>query len=95
MKLDKKLIKKNFDKRNVIIIALVASLICSCSYTGYNQYQNMLIDYDNKIHESYETGLQDGFNSAIISILNQLNATGYVTLNIGDQIIHLQPVIPE
>lgn len=94
MGIDKKKLKKKFDKRNVIIIGLVVALILSCSYTGYAQYQNMLIDQDNKIQESYNTGVQDGVNSAIISILSQLNATGYVTLNIGDQIIYLQPVTP-
>lgn len=88
----KKIDIQKIDKKNIIIISLVILLICISSFTGYTYLQNIQTEQSIMIEESYNKGISDGVESTINNILNQLNTTGYVTLNINGQIIFLQPI---
>lgn len=84
--------KTKIDKKNLVIIGLVITLVCLSSFTGYTYLQNIQTEQNIRIQEAYNQGINDGVESTINSILNQLNTTGYVTLNINGQIIFLQPI---
>ena len=86
--------KTKLDRKDVIIIGLVVAILCSVGFIGCTQYQNMRAENSVRVQNAYDDGVRDGVDSVILEIINQLNTTGYVTLNIGGRVLFLQPVTP-
>jgi hypothetical protein len=78
--------------RKILLIVAICVLIVLASYGGYRAVEDYMLSREQA---AYNAGFNDGITRSVLSVFQNVQANGYVTLNYGNATLTLVPYIPQ